>query len=59
MADDPNKRGQQDRIRVNVHEEHELRYWTEKFRCTREELEAAVKQAGVMATDVEKVLQSS
>ncbi|MDB5819854.1 MAG: hypothetical protein JWQ11_3494 [Rhizobacter sp.] len=56
MADDTTNRGQQDRIRVNVHEEHEVRYWTHKFGCTREELEAAVKKVGVMADDVEKTL---
>jgi len=26
MSDDLNNRGQQDRIRINVHEEHEVRY---------------------------------
>ena len=31
MSDDMSKRGQQDRNRIDVSEEHELRYWTEKF----------------------------
>jgi NAD(P)H-nitrite reductase large subunit len=57
MADDTTNRGQQDRIRVNIHEEHELRYWTQRFGCTREALEAAVKKVGVMAADVEQALK--
>jgi hypothetical protein len=28
MADDPQNRGGGDRDRINVHQEHELRYWT-------------------------------
>jgi hypothetical protein len=58
MADDTSNRGQQDRIRVNIHEDHEVRYWTEKFGCTRKELEAAVGKVGVMAADVEKALKN-
>lgn len=57
MSDDLNKRGQQDRIRINVNEEHELRYWTEELGVTREELERAVKAVGVMAEDVRKHLK--
>lgn len=57
MSDDLNKRGQQDRIRINVNEEHELRYWTEELGVTREELKRAVKAVGVMAEDVRKHLK--
>jgi len=28
MADDTNNRGAQDRGRINVNEDHEIRYWT-------------------------------
>jgi hypothetical protein len=56
MSDDLNKRGQQDRIRINVHEEHEVRYWTETLKVSREELEQAVKAVGVMAEDVRQHL---
>jgi hypothetical protein len=31
MADDLSNRGVQDRARVNISEEHEVRYWTEKW----------------------------
>ena len=57
MSDDLNKRGQQDRIRINVNEEHEIRYWTEELGVTREELERAVKAVGVMVEDVRKHLK--
>jgi hypothetical protein len=52
MADDPNKRGQADRDRVNVHEPHEVEYWSKKWGVTREQLEAAVKKVGPMAKHV-------
>lgn len=59
MADDPSKRGAADRSRINVHEEHEVRYWTQKFGCSPEQLKAAVGRVGVMAKDVEAALQGS
>lgn len=49
-------RGQQDRIRINIHEEHEVRYWTQELGVSREELAQAVKDVGVMAADVRKHL---
>ena len=58
MADDPTKRGPQDAARVNVHEEHEVRYWTQKFGVSKEQLVAAVKAVGPMAKDVEAKLKS-
>jgi Protein of unknown function (DUF3606) len=58
MADDPSKRGPADRARINVNEAHELRYWSQKFGCTPDELKAAVKSVGVMANKVEAHLQS-
>ena len=52
MSDDLNKRGQQDQSRINVHEEHEVRYWTEALGVSREELARAVEQVGVSASAV-------
>lgn len=54
MADDPNVRGPQDALRINVNQEHELRYWTKAIGVSEEELKAAVKEVGVMAADVRK-----
>jgi hypothetical protein len=56
MADDLKNRGAQDRSRVNVHEDHEVRYWTQKWNVTREQLVAAVGKAGVSVDAVAKEL---
>ncbi len=52
MSDDLKNRGQADRLRVNVNEDHEVRYWCGKFGCTEAQLREAVKAVGVMAADV-------
>lgn len=46
MADDTTRRGPADGSRINIHQDHELRYWTERFGCTAERLKAAVMVAG-------------
>jgi len=56
MSDDPSKRGPADRTRVNVNEPHEVRYWTEKWGVTEQQLRDAVKRAGVMVKDVAAAL---
>jgi hypothetical protein len=56
MPDDTNKRGPQDATRINIHEEHEVRYWTETLGVTKEQLQAAVKAAGVSADAVRRHL---
>lgn len=57
MSDDKSKRGPADAKRINVHEDHELRYWTEAFGISVETLKAAVKRVGVMAEDVRAELR--
>jgi hypothetical protein len=52
MADNPQQTGKPDDARINVEQDHELRYWAEEFGVTREELRAAVKAAGPMVRDV-------
>lgn len=56
MSDDLKNRGPADRARINVHEDHEVRYWTQELGVNREQLEQAVKAVGVMAADVRKHL---
>jgi hypothetical protein len=56
MADDKNDRGPADRTRVNVNEDYEVQYWSKKFGVSADQLRAAVKKVGVMASDVEKEL---
>ncbi len=45
MANDPIKTSEGDRDRVNVHQKHEVAYWTKKRGVTRKQLEAAVENA--------------
>lgn len=56
MADDKSDRGPQDRARVNLTEDYEVRYWTKKFGVSKTDLEKAVAKAGESAAAVAKVL---
>ncbi len=58
MSDDPSQRGPQDRTRINLHEDYEVRYWTQMLGCTPEELRAAVEAVGVSADAVRRHLES-
>jgi hypothetical protein len=54
MSDDLSKRGGQDRTRINVNQDYELRDWAKKFGITRDELKEEVRAAGSdRAPDVE------
>jgi hemerythrin superfamily protein len=53
MADNLSLRGEQDRQRINVHEAHEVSYWSKKFGVTAAKLQEAVASVGVMASAVE------
>jgi hypothetical protein len=57
MSDDKTKTGGQDRKRINLSEDYEVRDWSKKFGVTKEELTAAVKKVGSMASDVEAHLK--
>lgn len=59
MADDPNKTRPQDAQRINVHQDHELRYWSEKFGVSHEQLKRVVERVGPMADDVQRALSAS
>lgn len=56
MADDKTNRGAQDRTRVNVNEEHEVRYWTQALGVSEEKLREAVSAVGVSADAVRQHL---
>jgi hypothetical protein len=58
MSDNLQDRGQQDRARINLHEKHEIQYWTKALGVTQEELEQAVKQAGNSADAVRQHLRT-
>lgn len=55
--DDKSKRDYRDRIRINIHEDYEVKYWGKKFAVSTHELVEAVKAVGVMAKDVEAYLK--
>jgi Protein of unknown function (DUF3606) len=54
MADDPKQTGRQDDARINVDQDHERRYWSEKLGVSRDELRKAVQTAGPMVKDVQR-----
>lgn len=56
MSDDLTNRGPADRDRINIHERWEVTYWCKHFGCTEQQLVAAVKAVGVMASDVKRHL---
>jgi hypothetical protein len=57
MSDDKSLRTPADAQRVNMGEDYEVRYWTDKWQVTPEQLRAAVEKVGVMADDVERELR--
>jgi hypothetical protein len=56
MADDRTITDQANRLRINMNEDYEVRYWTQKWNISREDLAAAVREAGVMVKDVARKL---
>jgi hypothetical protein len=56
MPDDKTKPGGQDRRRINVNEDYEVRNWSKKFRVTQDELKKAVAKAGTSVDAVRKHL---
>jgi Protein of unknown function (DUF3606) len=52
MADDPSKSGRPDRDRIDIDEEYEVRYWSEKFGVSPEQIQSAVAKVGPMVKDV-------
>ena len=59
MPDDKSKSGGQDRTRINVNEDYELRDWAEKFGVSPEELKAAVSKVGDQAAAVAQHLKGT
>ena len=58
MSDDVKNHGPQDRARINLSEEHEVRYWTQALGVDKERLAAAVKAVGSSAERVREHLKS-
>ena len=56
MADNKQDRGQQDRSRIDVNEDYELRYWTKELGVSPDELKSAVQKVGPSAKAVREHL---
>lgn len=56
MTDDTTKRGKADRIRINIKQHFEVRYWTKALGCTKKQLIDTVKEAGPMVPDVKALM---
>ena len=57
MSEDLKIRGAQDRARISMSEDHEVRFWTNKFGVSREELEEALQAVGSSAQAVADFLR--
>ena len=57
MVDEKTLRSPQDRSRIALGEDYEVRYWTQKFGVSRERLEGAIKAVGNSASAVEQYLK--
>lgn len=57
MSDDKSQTGGQDRTRISLREDYEVRDWSQKFGVNEERLRAAVAKVGDRAEDVERELQ--
>jgi hypothetical protein len=56
MSDNLKDRGPQDRSRISLTEEWEVKYWTQALGVSREELEKLVREHGHAADAVRKAL---
>ena len=57
MPDNPAITGGEDRKRINVGQDHEVRDWSKKFDVTAEQLREAIGAVGDRADDVEMHLK--
>jgi Protein of unknown function (DUF3606) len=57
MADDLKHTGKPDDRRINVDQDHELSYWSNKLGVSRDKLREAVAKAGPMVKNVERELR--
>ena len=59
MSDDKTKSGVQDRQRINVNQEYELRDWAKSLGVTPEQIKESVKAVGDQADKVREHLKSA
>jgi predicted nucleic acid-binding protein len=58
MADDPTKRAPQDPRRINLSQEHEIRYWTKALSVTEERLRELVRDHGNSADKIRDAIKA-
>jgi hypothetical protein len=56
MSDNLRIRQPEDPKQINVHEDWELQYWSNKFGITKDQLRQAVQKVGTYADDVKNYL---
>jgi hypothetical protein len=56
MTDEPLSRGGKDRTRIDLNDDHDLRYWSRRLNISRTDLKRAVDKVGVVAADVARYL---
>jgi len=56
MSDNPNITDYRDRDRIDIHQDPEVRYWSQELGVTPEILKDTVQKIGVMAADVRREL---
>jgi hypothetical protein len=56
MTDSLTKRDQLDRSKINMHQAHEVHYWTKHHNISKEELQRAIDKVGNSAAAVRKEL---
>ena len=59
MSDSTQNRSGQDRTRINIHQDYELRDWAKKFDATPEQIKEAVQAVGDRADAVEMHLKGT
>ncbi|MCW3077756.1 MAG: cysteine desulfurase [Bacteroidetes bacterium] len=59
MPDNKLQKGPQDSARININEDYEVRYWTEKFNCSKQKLKEAVGAVGFNPSKVNTYLKKS
>jgi hypothetical protein len=59
MSDDTRQRGPQDASRININQDHEVRYWTNALGVSEADLCKAVGAVGVSADKVRQYLAQS
>ncbi|MCP3946158.1 DUF3606 domain-containing protein [Herbaspirillum sp.] len=59
MSDDLKRHGPEDPTKVNINQEWELSYWSNKFGISKEKLKEAVEAVGPMVSKIKNWLKNN